>query len=149
IDYLVKPVDTTELIQAVDRVEEKQKLDNAQINGLQNHFNGVPVQKLAISSQQGVSFVSLDQIIYIEADSNYSTISLTTGKSIVISKTLKDLQDLLEDSHFLRIHRHYIINLNHVELYDRTRSVITMVNKKEVSISRNIKEKLAEMYLWL
>ncbi len=149
IDYLVKPVDATDLVEAVMRIQEKKALDNTQIDGLSAFLKGEEVKKMAISTQQGVSFIDLDQIIYIEADSNYSTVILISGKRIIISKTLKELEELLEESHFLRIHRQYIINLNHVEHLDRTKSILRMINKDEVLVSRNIKDKLMTLYKWI
>lgn len=108
-----------------------------------------PISKIAVSSQHGVFFIKLDEIVYAEADSNYSKLVLLDGNRFIISKTLKNLQQLLEESHFLRIHRQYIVNLNHVEHLDRTRSILTMVNKIELMIARNQKDKLIEMYQWL
>jgi two-component system LytT family response regulator len=55
----------------------------------------------------------------------------------------------LEESHFLRVHRQYIINLNHLKHLDRTKSLLTMANKHELSIARDQKDKLMEMYKWL
>ena|ERR1700744_4292263 len=149
LDYLVKPVDTNDLVDAVARVENKNALTYTQLNAVQRQMQGEPIRKIAISSHQGVSFIDLDEIIYAEADSNYSTLILTNDRRFVISKTLKDLQELLEESHFLRIHRQYIINLNHVQHLDRTRSTLTMLNKSDLPVARNQKDKLVEMYKWL
>ena len=104
---------------------------------------------LAFHFLSKVSFIDLNEIIYAEADSNYCTLVLINGRRFVISKTLKDLQELLEESHFLRIHRQYIINLNHVQHLDRTKSILTMINKAELPLARNQKDKLVEMYKWL
>ncbi len=149
VDYLVKPIDTKDLIEAVIRVQKMNTVNNNQLNLLQKQVQGEPVNKIAISSHTGVSFIDLDKIVYAEADSNYSTLVLIDGKRFIISKTLKDLQELLEESHFLRIHRQYIINLNHVQHLDRTKSILTMVNKAELIVARNQKDKLIEMYKWL
>jgi two-component system, LytTR family, response regulator len=149
LDYLVKPIDTNELIEAVERAQKSQTLTNGQLSALQKQIQGEPIKKIAISSHTGVSFIDLNEIVYAESDSNYSTLVLINGKRFVISKTLKDLQELLEESHFLRIHRQYIINLNHVHHLDRTKSILTMVNKAELIVARNQKDKLIEMYKWL
>jgi len=149
LDYLVKPIDTTDLVNAVERAQLRQAPAASQLSALQRQMQGEPIKKIAIASHTGVSFIELNDIIYAEADSNYCTLVLTGNKTFVISKTLKDLQDLLEESHFLRIHRQYIINLNHVHHLDRTRSVLTMVNKAELVVARNQKDKLNEMYKWL
>ena len=148
LDYLVKPIDTTDLVNAVERAQVRQAPAASQLSALQRQMQGEPIKKIAIASHTGVSFIELNDIIYAEADSNYCTLILTDGKRFVISKTLKDLQELLEESHFLRIHRQYIINLNHVQHLDRTKSILTMVNKAELIVARNQKDKLAEMYKW-
>ena len=149
VDYLVKPVDAVDLVDAVQRVQTKKVLSNNQLSALQQQMQGGAIKKIAISSHSGVSFIELSDIVYAEADSNYCTLVLLDNKTFVISRTLKDLQDLLEESHFLRVHRQYIINLNHVQQLDRTRSVLTMVNKAELLVARNQKDKLMEMYKWL
>jgi two-component system LytT family response regulator len=149
VDYLVKPIDTNELIDAVIRTQREQNVTNSQLSVLQKQLQGEPISKIAVSSHKGVSFIDLNQIIYAEADSNYSTLVLIDGSRFIISKTLKDMQDLLEESHFLRIHRQYIINLNHVQHLDRTKSNLTMINKAELPVARNQKDKLIEMYKWL
>lgn len=146
LDYLVKPIDTNDLIEAVIRAEKKQTPTTTQLSLLQKQMRGEPVNKIAIPTQNGISFIDLNEIIYAEASDNYSKLILNDGKIFIVSKTLKDLQEVLEESHFLRIHRQYIINLNHVKHFNRTESLLTMVNKAELSIARNQKERLIEMY---
>src|SRR3569833_1441450 len=149
VDYLVKPINTRELVAAASRVQKDHILNQGRLNLLQKQMQGEPINKIAVSSQSGVFFIDLKDIIYAEADSNYTTLMLVDGRAFVVSKTLKDLQDVLESSHFLRVHRQYIINLNHVTHLDRTRSTLTMINKKELPVARNQKDKLSEMYKWL
>ena len=57
-------------------------------------------------------------------------------RKLLISKTLKEVQTVLEDSHFLRIHRQYIINLNHVKQLNRNDSIVTMINNDELPVAR-------------
>lgn len=149
VDYLVKPIDTDDLVAAIARVQKGQPLNDSRLTALQRQMSGEPITKIAISSQSGVFFIDLKEIIYAEADSNYSTLVLLNGRRFIVSKTLKDLQDLLEESHFLRIHRQYIINLNQVRHLDRTRLNLTMINDAELPVARNQKDKLFEMYKWL
>ncbi|AYL95828.1 LytR/AlgR family response regulator transcription factor [Mucilaginibacter celer] len=149
VDYLIKPIDTDDLMAAVLRVQNKRALNAKTLKTVQKQIKGTTIDKMAISTHEGVSFIDLNEIIYAEADSNYSTLVLINDRRFVISKTLKDLQELLEESHFLRIHRQYIINLNHLKHLDRTKSLLTMANKHELSIARDQKDKLMEMYKWL
>jgi two-component system LytT family response regulator len=149
VDYLVKPIDTDDLIAAVQRVQNQKLLSSQTLKAVQKQIKGNAIDKMAISTHEGIAFIDLNEIIYVEADSNYSTLVLFNDRRFVISKTLKDLQSLLEESHFLRVHRQYIINLNHLKHLDRTKSLLTMANKHELSIARDQKDKLMEMYKWL
>lgn len=145
LDYLVKPVDKEDLIQAVDRAATTQP-GAEQITQMQKQLRGEPISKIAIPSQTGISFISLNDIIYCEASNNYTKLFLADGNLFTVSKTLKDVQDVLEESHFLRVHRQYIINLNHVKHFNRNDCILTMQNKAELPVARNQKDKLIEMY---
>jgi two-component system LytT family response regulator len=149
VDYLVKPIDTTELIEAVAKAERKIKPTAAQLNLVQRQLHGELPKKIAIPASTGVSFIDLDEIVYVEASNNYSKLLLTDKKVFTISKTLKDVQEVLEESHFLRVHRQYIINLNHVKQFNRNEGILTMGNGDHIPIARNQKERLVEKYGWL
>lgn len=147
LDYLVKPVTAKDLTDAISRSSLSPAIE--QLDMAQRHVKGEPLKKIAIHAQAGISFVSLDDIIYVEASNNYSTLMLINGKQLLISKTLKDVQELLEESHFLRIHRQYIINLNHVKAFNRNDYMLTMISATELPVARSQKEKLLERYSWL
>jgi two-component system LytT family response regulator len=150
VDYLVKPVDAEDLIQAVAKATKRVKPTPAQLLQMQKQLRGEPATRIAIPGQQGgISFIDLNDIIYSEASNNYSKLILTDGNRFLISKTLKDVQEVLEEEHFLRVHRQYIINLNHVKHFNRNEGVLTMDNGDHIPIARNQKEKLIERYKWL
>lgn len=142
LDYLVKPVLAIDLIEAVEKAAKHIRPTEMQIGLFQKHMNGEPVNKIAVSTQSGVSFITLTDIIYAEASGNYSVFFLTDGTQFVITKTLKDIQDLLEERNFFRIHQQYIINLNKVKHFDRVNFVLTMDNKAELPVARVQKDKL-------
>lgn len=149
LDYLVKPIDTNELVQAFYKAEKSLKPSATQLDLLQKQLRGQPITKIAIPGQQGVSFIDINSIIYSEASNNYSKLILSDGTTIVISKTLKDVQEVLEEETFLRVHRQFIINLNHVKQLNRNEGILTMTNGDHIPIARNQKEKLIEKYKWL
>jgi two-component system LytT family response regulator len=149
LDYLVKPVDTKDLIEAVTKAEHRVKPTSAQLSMLQKQLRGEPVTKIAIPGQHGVTFIDLNEIVYAEASNNYSKLILTDGRHFLISKTLKDVQEVLEEEHFLRIHRQYIVNLNHVKQFNRNEGMLTMTNGEHIPVARNQKEHLIEKYRWL
>lgn len=145
LDYLLKPIDTGDLLNAVAKARKKMRPNAKQIETVKKQIQGERISKIAVSSQTGISFISFNDIIYIEASNNYSKI-YTTGGTYVISRTLKDVQDTLEESHFLRIHRQYIVNLNHAVHFNRNEGILTMGNKAMLPVARNQKERLIARY---
>ena len=149
LDFLVKPIDTNELIRAVAKAEKRIMPTSSQLTMLQKQLRGEPVTKIAVPGQHGVTFIDLNEIVYSEASNNYSKLVLADGRTFLISKTLKDVQEVLEEEHFLRVHRQYIINLNHVKQFNRNDGVLTMTNGENIPVARNQKERLIEKYRWL
>jgi len=149
LDYLVKPVSTEDLVEAVEKVLAQPNMNQQQLGSMQKQMNGEPINKIAVTTHGGVSFINLSDIVYAEANSNYSKFMLTDGSNFVISKTLKDIQDILEERHFFRIHRQYIINLNKVKHFNKVDCILTMDNKAELPVARIQKDKLIEKFGWL
>lgn len=150
LDYLVKPVDVHDLISSVANAAKRIKPTEMQLSQLQKQLRGERATKIAINGQQGgINFIDLNEIIYSEASNNYSKLILTDGSRLLISKTLKDVQEVLEEEHFLRVHRQYLINLNHVKQFNRNEGVLTMDNGDHIPVARHQKEKLIERYRWL
>ncbi len=149
LDYLVKPIDTIDLMEAVAKAEKKIKPTSTQLSLLQRQMRGEIATKIAIPGQNGISFIELNEIVFVEASNNYSKLILADKRIFTVSKTLKDVQVVLEESHFLRVHRQYIINLNHVKQFNRNESILIMDNGEHLPIARNQKERLIEKYGWL
>lgn len=149
LDYLVKPIEASDLIEAVAKAEKKIKPTSAQLSLVQRQLRGDIATKIAIPGQNGVSFIELHEIVFVEASNNYSKLILSDKRIFTVSKTLKDVQDVLEESYFLRVHRQYIINLNHLKQFNRNESILIMDNGDHLPIARNQKEKLIEKYGWL
>lgn len=149
LDYLVKPANIEELRDVVTKVEKRQHIQRDQLQVLQQQFKKGSITKIAIPSQTGVTFIDLKDIVLIEAKSNYSDLVLVDKRRILISKTLKDIQPVLEQQQFLRVHRQYIVNLNEVKHYNRNESLLTMTTNDVLPVSRLQKDKLIEQYGWL
>ena len=120
LDYLVKPVEIEELKAAVSRAVEKrqQAKSNLQIELLLEHFQQKPRQRIAIPTAEGLQFLFIDAIMYLEAVNNYTNI-FVEGHKYVVSRTLKDFEDLLPTTAFVRIHHSFIVNKQFVEKYIR------------------------------
>jgi two-component system, LytTR family, response regulator len=123
LDYLVKPVEIEELKAAVEKASEKRKTSNSNpqielfIEQLMNKKN-VPA-RIAIPDVEGLHFLKTDDIIYLEANINYTNIYCTGEKKYVASRTLKDFEELLPGETFIRIHNSHIINKNYAQRYIR------------------------------
>lgn len=123
LDYLVKPVEADELKAAVERVmlRREKNAANARVELLLQHLaqQEEGPRKLAIPSVEGIQFVDIDDIIFVEAQSNYTVFHLGGGRKCTASKTLKEFEELLPARGFFRIHHSYIINIACVEKYLR------------------------------
>jgi two-component system, LytTR family, response regulator len=150
VDYLVKPADGDDLTAAVAKAIKRIKPTPTQLSQMQKQLRGEPASRIAIPGHQGgISFIDLNDIVYSEASNNYTKIILADGNRFLISKTLKDVQEVLEEEHFLRVHRQYIINLNHVKHFNRNEGILTMDNDELIPVARNQKERLIDRYRWL
>lgn len=149
LDYLVKPVSKDELGLVVAKAEKQERLHKDQLHQLQQQLRKGQITKIAIPGQTGVSFIDIKDIVFIESSGNYAQIMLIQQQKLVISKTLKDIQEVLEEYQFLRIHRQYIINLNQVKHFNRNESLLTMVSGDILPVSRSLKDVLVGQYGWL
>jgi two-component system LytT family response regulator len=146
VDYLLKPVDETDLTEAVDRaqmrINKKKKMEGMEIlmYNLRSQLHSHEV-KLCIPSQHGFEVILLQDIIYCEACSSYTKFYLSNRKQVVTSKTIKEYESLLADSFFVRVHRSYLINLRHVKEYRRgEEGTITMTDGQEIKVAKRKKE---------
>lgn len=145
LDYLVKPVEVEDLKTAVEKVMQKrnQLAGNKRIELLLQNFldEKTAHQRIAISSMEGLMFIATDEIVYLEANSNYTSFYLTGNRKITATKTLKDFEELLPDSIFIRIHHSYLINKNKVEKYIKGEGgQVVMKNGVTLDVARRKKE---------
>jgi two-component system, LytTR family, response regulator len=154
IDYLLKPTDAKDLQAAVQKVERHRKMDNRQLELLKqqlqvNQPRPFP-DKIALPHQEGVVFVELKNILYCEADDNYTRFFLANGQKHLVSKTLRDIQEILEERNFLRISRQHLINLDHIAKFMKGEgSYVIMTDGTSLNVSRTQKDKLIERFGWL
>lgn len=143
LDYLLKPFDLEELKNAIKRYEKYVKLmgntDRVPLALSNLRSKDIPSQVLTLKTQQGVLQLKLKDIIYIEGDSNYSILHLSKERNELISKTLSDLEELLDDKGFFRCHKSYLINRFHIISKPKSFEV-TLLNNVSIPISRRKKE---------
>jgi two-component system LytT family response regulator len=145
LDYLLKPVEIEDLKAAVEKVTQKRKQveGNNRVELLLQNFleERAAHQRIAITSMEGLQFVPTDDIIYLEANSNYTCFFITGNRKITTAKTLKDFEEILPASMFIRIHHSYIINKNGVEKYVKgDGGQVVMKNGVVLDVARRKKE---------
>jgi two-component system LytT family response regulator len=140
VDYILKPININEFILAIEKVTEKRSsatVPNRNFETLLENLNSTAPAKLAIPTSDGMEYLNTKEIIRIEADRSYSWFHLTGKRKILVSKNLKEYQDLLNDRNFFRSHNSHLINLEHVKKYIRTDGgAIEMVDGAQIPISR-------------
>ncbi len=138
LDYLLKPVDYTQLGEAIQRFKRKArnyskvKIDTF-INNLSNDLE--INKKVIFPTKNGYQIVKMSSILYCQADISYSTIFTIDNNSFTIVSTLKNLEEMLPSSIFFRSHKSYLVNLNFIKTYDRSRDKIVLENGQEIDIA--------------
>ncbi|UKT65165.1 LytR/AlgR family response regulator transcription factor [Pedobacter mucosus] len=144
LDYLLKPIDIDELKIAVEKVTQHLRLfqnkheTDERISNLANSLGSrSEIKKLTLPYGQGFKMIDVDDIIYIEADSNYSIVHLNNENKITVSKILREFEEILPNEQFVRIHKSSIINLNHLKEYNSKNGLQVFLNNGEsMNISR-------------
>jgi two-component system LytT family response regulator len=121
LDYLVKPVEIDDLKAAVTKAEinRNSRTSQLQMELLLEHLNNKQPKRITIPTSDGLQFINIEDIVYLEASNNYTNIYLSTNQKLLVSRTLKDFEDILPSDTFLRIHHSTVINKYYVEKYIR------------------------------
>lgn len=161
LDYLLKPVDTVDLVKAVQRAEQARPHDGPmggnpwpeQFELLRAYHPAAGAAlpaKIALPHANGLTFVETGQILYAESDSNYTNFVLANGEKYLVSKTLGDVQDMLESRNFLRVHRQYVVNLDHIKrLVKGEGTYLVLTDGSSIPVSRQQKDRLMERFGWV
>jgi two-component system LytT family response regulator len=145
LDYLLKPIDPQELVLAVSKVQIHQHLPSpVQYEFLLSQIRNRDFHKLGVPTNDGFVLLSIDQILFCEANDNYTHFRLKGGKTIAACRTLKEIEEQLADFPFLiRVHHSYLVNLNEVSRYVRGEGGYLVMNDgSTVNVSRSRKEPL-------
>lgn len=148
VDYLMKPVDEKLLVEAVNRAEARisKKTQKVPIETFLHNLqqpSSMQKMKFCIPSSKGFQVIEIPKILYIEASSNYSNFHFTDRPPICASKPIHEYETLLDDCNFVRIHKSYVVNLEHVLEYVRGEGGnVILTGGKEIEVSRRKKELL-------
>ncbi len=154
VDYLLKPIDEEELKKAVERVLEKREqrlaLESLDFSKYPDDDEGtvkVDMKNIALPTFEGLVFIDPKQIIYCQSDNTYTHIYMKEDKNLLISKTLKEMEEMLGDRYYYRVHNSFIVNLNEIKNYVRADGgYLVMTNGEKVRVSRSKKEGLLKLF---
>lgn len=137
-DYLLKPVQKDEVIKSLNRAYQKVKSKTTQ-----ESIEGC--EKMSIPTNNGIHFVSVNAILYLQAEGNYSIVVLDGGERIVSSRGLKEFEGVLPKQLFIRVHQSFIVNFRHVKQFLKNDGgYLLLENDVRIPISRRKKEDFFE-----
>lgn len=138
IDFLLKPVDPDELIEAVERVREQSNKEDEflKLQALQTNIATDDGKRIVLKDQTNIYVVNIEDIMYCAGEGSYTTFYLVTEEQITISKNLKVYEKLLPDQQFFRVHTSYIVNLNKIKRITKgLQDIVVMNDNSEIPIS--------------
>lgn len=143
MDYLLKPIIPDELINAVQKIlESKSTVSEDEVKLIMNNFGENKLEKkLILRTSDSIYVPRLDSIIRCEADWNYTTFYLSDKKKIMVTKAIKEYEELLSDYDFSRVHQSHLVNLHKVECYDkRNGGILILTDGSHVPVATRKKQ---------
>ncbi len=123
IDYLLKPINHVELFELLKKIEkqEQNKQFRFQVETLVSNLNNSKeaVSKIAFPTHTGIEFVKVNNIVYCQAENSYTNIHTNLNETLLVTKTLKTVEELLPVNLFIRTHKSYLVNKNYIKSYSR------------------------------
>ncbi len=148
IDYLLKPIDSDDLKETLSKIKKynsknytADRLEKMLLNYNANATN----KKITFNTDGKLVFLESDEILYAESDGNYSTIFLVDGQKMVLTKKLKEVNDILPSTSFFRIHNSYIINLTKIKEFIKTDGYVILKPNHKIPVSRQRKSDFLDL----
>jgi two-component system LytT family response regulator len=150
IDYILKPIDPEDLVQAVDRASRMMQAElTLQLKALEDNMSvHDPVgKKIVIKTLDNIYLVSHRDIVCCEADKGYTTVHLKNGNLILSSKILKDFEDMLTGLGFYRVHKSFLISLSAIERFEKgDGGFVVLSNGIKVPVASRKREELLDLF---
>lgn len=150
LDYLLKPIESIDLKNAIDKADKiSQKEVNTQLNILANNLqtDDQTKKKIILKTFDNIYLVKVKDIIYLESDSRYSTIFLESGEQVIVSSSLKHYDELLKEFGFFRVHKSFLINLEHIHRFEKAEGgFVILEGGAKVPVASRKREELLELF---
>ncbi len=147
IDYLLKPIDSDDLRESIEKIKKHsdRTINSVKLERMLSNFNSqFDKKRITINTDGKLLFLDVDDIIYVESDGNYSTLFLQDQKKIVLTKKLKEVDAILPEHYFFRIHNSYIINLNKIKAFIKNEGYVIMDSEHKIPVARQRKSDFLE-----
>lgn len=150
IEYILKPIDETEFERAISKAvneitREQYHEEQGQylLDSIRKEFNP---KKLILKTADSLHIIDIKNILYCQSDNSYTTFFIENDEKIVVSKSIKEYEELLSEHYFIRPHQSYLVNLNQVKKIDKSDGgFVIMKNKKEIPVSVRQKKRLIDL----
>ena len=142
VDYLLKPVDPDELVKAVDKVEGKTGHQHLKYELLKQNNKTDTHEILALNSQEKIQLVRIEDIVRCQSEDNYTYFFLNDGKKIVVSKTLKEYDELLQEHKFIRVHHSHLVNAKKILEFRKNDDLLLLSDHTTVPVSSRKKQEV-------
>ena len=142
IDYLLKPIDSDDLKETIAKIKKfyTNNISIAKVEEVLLNFNAsLKHQKVILNTDGKLVFLNIDDILYIESDGNYSTFFMTKNQKMVVTKKIKEIDAILPENYFFRIHNSYIINLNKIKEFVKNEAYVVMESNEKIPVARQRK----------
>lgn len=147
IDYLLKPIDSDDLQETIKKIKKfnSRLVNSSKIEDVLTSFNErFDKKKITINTDGKLIFLDIDHILFVESDGNYSTIVTSNQQNIVITKKLKEVDAILPEHHFFRIHNSFIVNLNKIKEFIKSEGYVIMESNHKIPVARQRKSDFLE-----
>ena len=148
LDYILKPINPYDLKNSIQKYEQKQNKGqiNKNIRVLLDNIKSPEVEpKIILNTSEGIHIVKTDDIIRCESDDYYTRFFFKNESMILISKTLKQHEEILSEYNFIRTHKSHLINIKHIKSYLKSDGIIIMSDGSNIPVSRRKKDKITEI----
>ncbi|GAA4277475.1 LytR/AlgR family response regulator transcription factor [Aquimarina mytili] len=145
LDYLLKPYDEQEMITALQKVDQDIHKENYKLQLktlLQNFSNQTASKKIVLKNADAIHIIKTEDILFAQSDNNYTTFFLTSGKEILVSKSLKSFEEKLSEHNFFRVHQSFLINLTYISSFDKRNDQIILDQSHPIPVAQSRKQKL-------
>lgn len=147
IDYILKPIKASELFGAIEKARETYQKEETVLKISSLLSNLEKLKKIVLKTSESIHIVNVQQIIRCQSDVNYTTFFLEGGETLLVSKSLKEYDELLSGAGFFRTHQSHLVNLEHILRYDKTDGGFLILDDKSmVPVSTRKKEELFRLF---